>query len=73
MTEDSRPQDRERVPGYAVVEEATMRESGARLLSLHHLQGATGWTGGASGVAGIASRARSECRPGPYSRSKRPC
>jgi len=40
---------------YAIVDEATMRESGVRLQSLHDLQGATGWTGGVSGVTGIVS------------------
>ena len=40
---------------YAIVDEATMRESGVRLPSRHDLQGATGWTGGVSGVTGIAN------------------
>lgn len=39
---------------YAIVDEGTLRESGARLQSLHDLQGATAWTGGVSGAVGIA-------------------
>ena len=35
---------------YAISDEKTLRESAARLQSLHDLQGATGWTGGVSGV-----------------------